>query len=222
MSNSSGKTPLMRQYNDIKAKYPDTILLFRVGDFYETFSDDAITVSKELGITLTKRNNGGDMTPLAGFPYHSIDSYMPKLIRRGYKVAVCEQTEDPATAKANKRKIVEREVTEIVTPGVTVSDKLLSHNRNNFVAAVHITGTTAGLAFCDVSTGEFAVTQIPSAQVKETLVAIQAAEVLVNKRKKSDYPIDLDGFNHTWREDWLFDGDYGYRTLLEHFGTHSL
>ena len=222
MANSSGTTPLMRQYNDIKAKYPDTILLFRVGDFYETFSDDAITVSKELGITLTKRNNGGDMTPLAGFPYHSIDTYMPKLIRRGYKVAVCEQTEDPATAKANKRKIVEREVTEIVTPGVTISDKLLSHNRNNFIAAVHITGTTAGLAFCDVSTGEFAVTQIPSSQVKETLIAIQAAEVLVNKRKKSDYPIDVDGFNRTWREDWLFDGDYGYRTLLEHFGTHSL
>src|SRR5690554_1456064 len=132
MAKQKTQTPLMRQYNEIKQKHPGTILLFRVGDFYETFSDDAILVSKELGITLTKRNNGGDQTPLAGFPFHALDTYLPKLIRKGHRVAVCEQTEDPADAKARKSKVVDREVTEITTPGVTLSDKLLDHNRNNY------------------------------------------------------------------------------------------
>jgi DNA mismatch repair protein MutS len=131
-TNTAKLTPLMRQYVETKEKYPGTVLFFRVGDFYETFHDDAILVSKELGITLTKRNNGGDQTPLAGFPFHSLDTYLPKLVRRGYKVAICEQTQDPEEAKAQK-KLVEREVTEVVTPGTAFSDKLLDHNRNNYL-----------------------------------------------------------------------------------------
>ena len=127
------QTPLMRQYFTIKEKHPGTILLFRVGDFYETFSDDAVLISKELGITLTKRNNGGDQTPLAGFPYHALDTYLPKLVKRGYRVAICEQTENPDEAKNAGRKIVNREVTEITTPGVTMSEKLLEHKRNNYI-----------------------------------------------------------------------------------------
>jgi DNA mismatch repair protein MutS len=168
------ETPLMRQYNDIKAKHPGTVLLFRVGDFYETFSDDAVLISKELGITLTKRNNGGDMTPLAGFPHHAIDTYLPKLVRRGHRVAVCDQMEDPAAAKADKRKIVEREVTEIVTPGVTMSDKLLEHKRNNYICAVHLAGNTAGVSFSDVSTGEFALAQFDAEELSSFIQSIHA------------------------------------------------
>ena len=148
------QTPLMRQYNEIKEQYPGTILLFRVGDFYETFSDDAILVSKELGITLTKRNNGGDQTPLAGFPFHALDTYLPKLVKKGYKVAVCDQTESPEEAKKAGRKIVERDVTEITTPGVTLSDKLLDHKRNNYIISLFWAGPLIGVAFSDISTGE--------------------------------------------------------------------
>jgi DNA mismatch repair protein MutS len=147
MSSKKQQTPLMRQYFEIKDKHPGTILLFRVGDFYETFADDAELVSRELGITLTKRNNGGDMTPLAGFPYHALDSYLPKLVRRGYRVAICEQTEDPDQAKKAGRKVVGREVTEITTPGITLSEKLLDHKKNNYIAAVHWAGGIAGVAF---------------------------------------------------------------------------
>src|SRR5690606_4787970 len=162
----------MRQYHDIKGKYPGTILLFRVGDFYETFSDDAVTVSKELGITLTRRNNGGDQTPLAGFPFHALDSYLPKLIRRGYRVAVCEQTQDPEEAKA-QRKIVEREVTEIVTPGTALSDKLLDHKRNNYLVAVYRQGTTWAIAYADVSTAEFFLAQTDHNEHVQLLSSLQ-------------------------------------------------
>jgi DNA mismatch repair protein MutS len=221
MSNKK-QTPLMRQYNEIKEKHPGTILLFRVGDFYETFSDDAVLVSKELGITLTKRNNGGDQTPLAGFPFHALDTYLPKLVKRGHRVAVCEQTEDPEEAKNAGRKIVDREVTEITTPGVTLSDKLLEHNRNNYVAAIHWTGGTAGIAFSDISTGEFALSQVSKEEQESLLHGLAPAEILISKKFKNKLPDSLQKFNVTYIDDWVFEGDYGYKLLTTHFKTHSL
>src|ERR1700740_3004105 len=142
------ETPLMKQYNEIKGKYPDAILLFRVGDFYETFGEDAIKASKILGITLTKRANGSaSHIDLAGFPHHSLDSYLPKLVRAGFRVAICDQLEDPKMVKG----IVKRGITELVTPGVSFNDKVLEHKTNNFLASVHIDKDRAGLALCDVS-----------------------------------------------------------------------
>ncbi|TVR28870.1 MAG: DNA mismatch repair protein MutS [Balneolaceae bacterium] len=221
MSNKK-QTPLMRQYFDIKEKHPGTILLFRVGDFYETFSDDAILISKELGITLTKRNNGGDQTPLAGFPYHALDTYLPKLVKRGYRVAICEQTEDPESAKKAGRKIVNREVTEITTPGVTMSDKLLDHKRNNYIVSVHWTGGTAGVAFSDISTGEFALSQVSRIQLDSLMQSLQPSEVLLQKKYKNKIPEELNGYNITHIDDWVYEGDYGYKLLTDHFKTHSL
>lgn len=150
-------TPLMKQYRKIKEANPDTVLFFRVGDFFETFDEDAKTASKVLGITLTKRSNGaaGDV-PLAGFPHHAIDSYLPKLVRAGYRVAVCEQMENPKFAKG----IVKREVVEVVTPGVTLSDKLLDHKKNNYLMAIFISEEIAGISFCDISTAEFYCYQV--------------------------------------------------------------
>jgi len=217
----TGTTPLMRQYNDIKGKYPGTILLFRVGDFYETFSDDAVTVSRELGITLTKRNNGGDQTPLAGFPFHALDSYLPKLIRRGYRVAVCEQTQDPEEAKA-QRKIVEREVTEIVTPGTALSDKLLDHKRNNYLVSVFKQGTTWAIAYADVSTAEFYLAQTDYNEHLQLLSSLQPAELLLPKKWKGDPDRSYAQFNVTWVDDWIFEGDFAYKLLTDHFKTHSL
>jgi DNA mismatch repair protein MutS len=221
MSRKETMTPLMRQYFEVKDKHPDTILLFRVGDFYETFGDDAILVSRELGITLTKRNNGGDQTPLAGFPFHSIDSYLPRLIRRGFKVAVCEQTQDPEEAKAQK-KIVEREVTEIVTPGVALSDRLLDHNRNNYILALHQAGSIAGIAFADISTGEFSLTQLETGREQAFVLALQPSEVLVSRKLRNQLPSWLSGKTVTFVDDWIFEGDFAYNTLLSHFKTHSL
>jgi len=212
----------MRQYQEIKEKHPGTILLFRVGDFYETFSEDAILISKELGITLTKRNNGGDQTPLAGFPYHSLDTYLPKLVKRGFRVAVCEQTEDPETAKKAGKKIVNREVTEITTPGVTLSDKLLDHKRNNFIASIFQTGGTAGVAFSDISTGEFALSQISKNDLDSLLQSIQPSEILIQKKLKNSLPSIFSSYNITFMEDWIYEGDYGYKLLVDHFKTHSL
>ena len=221
MSNKK-QTPLMRQYSDIKEKHPGTILLFRVGDFYETFSDDAILISRELGITLTKRNNGGDQTPLAGFPYHALDTYLPKLVKRGYRVAICEQTEDPESAKKAGRKIVDREVTEITTPGITMSDKLLDHKRNNYIVSVHWTGGTAGLAFSDISTGEFALSQVSRVQLDSLMQSLQPSEVLLQKKYKNKIPDELTGYNISHIEDWVYEGEYGYKLLTNHFKTHSL
>lgn len=212
----------MRQYFDIKEKHPGTILLFRVGDFYETFSDDAELISKELGITLTKRNNGGDQTPLAGFPYHSLDTYLPKLVKRGYRVAICEQTEDPDSAKKAGRKIVQREVTEITTPGVTMSEKLLDHKRNNYIASIHWTGGTAGISFSDISTGEFALSQVSKGELDSMLQSIQPSEILLQKKYKNNLPDEVARYNITYIEDWVYQGDYGYNLLTDHFNTHSL
>src|ERR1700740_881810 len=151
MSKSGSDTPLMQQHRAIKQKYPDAILLFRVGDFYETFGEDAIIASKVLGITLTKRNNGvAASSELAGFPHHALDTYLHKLVKAGYRVAICDQLEDPRKAKG----IVKRSVPELVTPGVATSDKLLEHNSNNFLAALHFEDEKAGIAFLDISTGE--------------------------------------------------------------------
>ncbi|MGF1669792.1 MAG: DNA mismatch repair protein MutS, partial [Balneolaceae bacterium] len=216
------QTPLMRQYFDIKEKHPGTILLFRVGDFYETFSEDAVLVSKELGITLTKRNNGGDQTPLAGFPYHAIDSYLPKLVKRGYRVAICEQTEDPEQAKKAGKKIVNREVTEVTTPGVTLSEKLLDHKRNNFIASVYRAGGTAGVAFSDISTGEFALSQVSKSDLDSLLQSLQPSEILIQKKFKNNLPEEVRDYNVTFIDDWVYEGDYGYKLLTDHFKTHSL
>lgn len=216
------QTPLMQQYQQIKEKHPGTILLFRVGDFYETFSDDAVLISRELGITLTRRNNAGDQTPLAGFPYHAVDTYLPRLVKRGYRVAVCEQTEDPESAKKAGKKVVDREVTEITTPGVTLSDKLLDHKRNNFIASLHFAGGTAALAFSDISTGEFALTHIASQDLEALLQSLQPSELLVQKKLKNRIPAQIGNYNITFMDDWVYEGDYGYKLLLDHFRTHSL
>lgn len=222
MTNKKKQTPLMRQYSEIKEKHPGTILLFRVGDFYETFSDDAILISKELGITLTKRNNGGDQTPLAGFPYHALDTYLPKLVKRGFRVAICEQTEDPETAKKAGKKIVDREVTEITSPGITLSEKLLQHKRNNYIVSLHWAGGTAGISFSDISTGEFALSQVSKPELDSLLQSLQPSEILVQKKYKNKLPDELNRYNITFIDDWVYEGDYGYKLLTDHFKTHSL
>ncbi|GAA5521789.1 DNA mismatch repair protein MutS [Aliifodinibius salicampi] len=215
-------TPLMRQYHEIKEQHEGAILLFRVGDFYETFADDAKLVSEELGITLTKRNNGSDQTPLAGFPYHALDTYLPKLVKKGHRVAVCEQVENPSEAKDAGRKVVSREVTEITTPGVTMSEKLLEHKRNNYAAAVYWEGKTAGVAFSDVSTGEFALSQVKKEQLHDLLQSVTPSELLLPKYLKNNVPEALLDYNLTFIEEWVYEGDYGYNLLTDHFETHSL
>ncbi len=216
------QTPLMKQYFEIKDQHPGTILLFRVGDFYETFADDAVLVSKELGITLTKRNNGGDQTPLAGFPFHSLDTYLPKLVKKGYKVAVCDQTESPDEAKKAGRKIVEREVTEITTPGVTLSEKLLEHKRNNYIVSLYWSKDRIGVAFSDISTGEFGLSEVSERQLQSLLTAIQPSEILIQSKLKNKLEDDFHHYNITHIEDWVYEGDYGYKLLTDHFETHSL
>lgn len=212
----------MRQYEEIKSNHPETVLLFRVGDFYETFSDDACTVSEELGITLTKRNNGGDQTPLAGFPYHALDTYLPRLVKKGYRVAICEQAEDPESARKAGRKIVEREVTEITTPGLTLSDQLLNHNQNNYIGSVYRHKGRVGVAFSDISTGEFVLTEVAETALGDLLEQISPAELLLNRNEKETTTAGLDRWNRTWMEDWIYESEYGYRTLTRHFQTHSL
>ncbi len=216
------QTPLMKQYFEIKEKNPGTILLFRVGDFYETFSDDAELVSKELGITLTKRNNGGDQTPLAGFPFHSLDTYLPKLVKKGYKVAVCDQTESPEEAKKAGRKIVNRDITEITTPGITLSEKLLEHKRNNYILSIHWAKDRIGIAFSDISTGEFGLSETHEKTLPSFLASIQPSEILVTTKLKNKLPDEVKHFNITYIEEWVYEGDYGYKILTDHFKTHSL
>ncbi|WP_205617754.1 DNA mismatch repair protein MutS [Balneola vulgaris] len=212
----------MKQYFEIKEKNPGTILLFRVGDFYETFSDDAELVSKELGITLTKRNNGGDQTPLAGFPFHSLDTYLPKLVKKGYKVAVCDQTESPEEAKKAGRKIVNRDITEITTPGITLSEKLLEHKRNNYILSIHWAKDRIGIAFSDISTGEFGLSETHEKTLPSFLASIQPSEILVTTKLKNKLPDEVKHFNITYIEEWVYEGDYGYKILTDHFKTHSL
>src|SRR5882724_3197697 len=178
MTKNSLDTPLMQQQRAIKQKYPDAVLLFRVGDFYETFGEDAITASRVLGITLTKRNNSAaTSSDLAGFPYHALDTYLHKLVKAGYRVAVCDQLEDPKTVKG----IVKRGVTEMVTPGVALNDKLLEHNSNNFLSAIHFTEETTGIAFLDISTGEFFVAEGNHEYIDKLLQTLKPAEVIFQR-----------------------------------------
>ena len=217
------QTPLMTQYFKIKQQHPDTILLFRVGDFFETFEEDAKIASKVLGITLTKRSNGAaEDVPLAGFPHHAIDAYLPKLVRAGYRVAVCEQMENPKFAKG----IVKREVIEVVTPGVTLSDKLLDHKKNNYVVAVFIKDDIAGLSFSDISTGEFYVYESKVEQLSEQIQLINPSEILYQKRDKDLLVKIISKINPEIRltkiEDWIFNFDYTNELLLNHFKTVTL
>ena len=216
------QTPLMRQYSQIKERHPETILLFRVGDFYETFGSDAELVSKELGITLTKRNNGGDQTPLAGFPFHALDSYLPKLVSKGYKVAICEQTEDPESAKKAGRKIVERQVTEIITPGLSLSEKVLSHNRNNYIFSIYKEGTKLGASFADISTGEFGALECEYDQIHSILSMFEPSEIVVSASQKKWAYEHFTELNISLAESWMYEGEYARDQLLAHFNTHSL
>lgn len=216
-------TPLMAQYAKIKENYPDTILLFRMGDFFETFEEDAKTASKVLGITLTKRANGAaGEVPLAGFPHHALDNYLPKLVRAGYRVAVCEQMENPKFAKG----IVKRDVIEIVTPGVTISDKLLDHKKNNYLLSVITEDEIAGIAFADISTGEFSTFEVRSSEVTQQLASINPSEILIPKKLKHDLePLihkALPSTRITKIDDWIFNFDYSSELLKNHFNTKTL
>jgi DNA mismatch repair protein MutS len=214
------ETPLMKQYNKIKAKYPDAILLFRVGDFYETFGEDAIKAAKILGIVLTKRKNGAAaFIELAGFPHHSIDVYLPKLVRAGFRVAICDQLEDPKLTK----KIVKRGVTELVTPGVALNDQVLDGRHNNFLAAIHFSNDKLGVAFLDISTGEFLVSEGNSEYIGKLLQSFNPSEVLFQKQYKKDFEkLNANAFHSFMLEDWVFTEDYSNDLLLKQFDTVSL
>ncbi len=210
----------MKQYYSIKGKYPDAILLFRVGDFYETFSDDAVTAAEILGITLTKRANGSASSiELAGFPHHALDTYLPKLVRAGQRVAVCDQLEDPKLTK----KIVKRGVTELVTPGVAINDNILEHRENNFLAAVHLENKAAGVAFLDISTGEFLTAEGPFDHIQKLVSGFKPKEVLFEKQRKGQFTeLFGSGYYTFGLEDWVFTEESGRDRLLKHFETKSL
>jgi DNA mismatch repair protein MutS len=214
------ETPLMKQYYSIKAKYPDALLLFRVGDFYETFGQDAVKTSSILGIVLTRRANGAaSFVELAGFPHHALDTYLPKLVRAGMRVAICDQLEDPKLTK----KIVKRGVTEFVTPGVSYNDKILEHKKNNFLAAIHPEGQLTGVAFLDISTGEFYTAQGNQLYVDKLLQNFQPTEVIFSKAFRTEMQEKLNGrFYHYAVDEWVFQLDYSSEQLLRHFGTKSL
>jgi len=218
-SKSKKETPLMKQYNAIKAKHPDALLLFRVGDFYETFSQDAVKAAQILGIVLTHRNNGGDQTELAGFPHHSLNTYLPKLVKAGQRVAICDQLEDPKQTKS----IVKRGVTELVTPGVALNDDILNAKSNNFLGAIHFGRNKLGISFLDISTGEFLTSEGSLEQVDKLLQNFSPNEVLISKNHKKEF---TDYFGNQWHpfflEDWIFQEDYALESLNQHFKTTSL
>ncbi len=214
------ETPLMKQYYGIKAKYPDALLLFRVGDFYETFGEDAIKTSGILGIVLTKRRNGAaSFVELAGFPHHSLDTYLPKLVRAGYRVAICDQLEDPKLAK----KIVKRGVTELVTPGVSMNDNVLEQKENNFLAAIHLTSSISGLALLDISTGEFFVAEGNKEYIDKLLQGFMPSEIVLQRQNRGKF-IEHFGekFYLTVFDDWVFTDEFANEILLKHFKTNSL
>ena len=214
------ETPLMKQYNEIKRKYPDACLLFRVGDFYETFGDDAVRASKILGITLTKRGAGSETeTALAGFPHHSINTYLPKLVKAGLRVAICDQLEDPKMTKT----IVKRGVTELVTPGVSMNDEVLHSKSNNFLAAIFFANKSIGISFLDVSTGEFLTAQGNAEYIDKLLQNFNPSEVLIPKNNKNDFRETFgEDFHCFYLEDWIYKEDYAFETLTKHFQTVSL
>lgn len=214
------ETPLMKQYNEIKAKYPDACLLFRVGDFYETFGEDAIRASKILGIVLTKRGAGSETeTALAGFPHHSLNTYLPKLVKAGLRVAICDQLEDPKMTKT----IVKRGVTELVTPGVSMNDEVLQSKSNNFLASIYFGKRIIGISFLDVSTGEFLAAQGNEEYIDKLLQNFSPSEVLVPKQNKADFKEAFgEDYHNFYLEDWVYKEDYAFETLTGHFQTNSL
>ncbi|WP_439132360.1 DNA mismatch repair protein MutS [Polaribacter sp.] len=222
MAKSKAKkvTPLMKQYNAIKTKYPDAMLLFRVGDFYETFGNDAVKAAGVLGITLTKRGAGSDSeTALAGFPHHSLNTYLPKLVKAGMRVAICDQLEDPKMTK----KIVKRGVTELVTPGVSLNDEVLQSKKNNFLAAVHFDKKQLGISFLDVSTGEYLVAQGTAEYIDKLLQNFSPSEVLVQKQNKQQFLELFENRYYTfYLDDWIFQKEYANETLQNHFEVKSL
>lgn len=213
-------TPMMKQYFDLKAKHPDALMLFRCGDFYETYSEDAVTASQILGITLTKRANGqGKTVEMAGFPHHALDTYLPKLIRAGRRVAICDQLEDPKTTK----KLVKRGITELVTPGVAISDNVLSYKENNFLAAIHFGKTACGIAFLDISTGEFLTAEGPSDYIDKLLNNFAPKEVLFERGKKPMFEGNFGSKFFTFElDDWVFTEASAREKLLKHFETKNL
>ncbi|MCU0393205.1 MAG: DNA mismatch repair protein MutS [Thermoflexibacter sp.] len=217
---SDKETPLMKQYNVFKAKYPGAILLFRVGDFYETFGEDAIRASKILDIVLTRRANGAAAyIELAGFPHHALDNYLPKLVRAGERVAICDQLEDPKFAKG----IVKRGVTELVTPGVSFNDNVLEGKKNNYLASLHLAGNQIGVAFLDISTGEFLAAQGELNYIDKLLQSFTPSEIIFNKKFKADFEEKFaDRFNTYTLDDWVYQFDYAYEKLTRHFETNSL
>ena len=220
MTKATKITPLMKQYNDIKSKYPNTILLFRVGDFYETFGEDAILASKVLGIVLTKRGAGSTSeTELAGFPHHSIENYLPKLVKAGNRVAICDQLEDPKLTK----KIVKRGVTEIVTPGIAINDGVLDQKKNNYLASIYFEKNQCGISFLDVSTGDFYVSQGDVKLIDQLIANFSPNEILISKPSKNKFN-ELMGssYNVYPLDDWVYDSTYSHNKLLNHFKTKSL
>ncbi len=213
-------TPLMKQYNTIKAKYPDALLLFRVGDFYETFGADAIKTSEILGIILTRRANGAAAyMELAGFPHHSLDTYLPKLVRAGYRVAICDQLEDPKLTKT----IVKRGVTELVTPGVSYNDKILENKENNFLACIHLLPKSSGIAFLDISTGEFLLAQGSNEYIEKLLQTFRPSEVIVQKNKRQQFVETFgDKYYFSYFDEWVFTLEFSKELLLKQFGTATL
>ncbi len=220
MAKSSSETPLMQQHRAIKQKYPDAILLFRVGDFYETFGEDAVIASKVLGITLTKRNNGSaSSSELAGFPHHSLDTYLHKLVKAGHRVAICDQLEDPKTVKG----IVKRGVTDMLTPGIATNDKLLEHKQNNFLAAIFIENDNGGIAFLDITTGEFLIAEGNVEYLDKLLQSLQPAEILYPKNYQNAFKAHFGtGFYTYGLDSWIFDEAFGTELLLKQFQTQSL
>ena len=220
MAKAIVETPLMKQYIAMKQKHPDAILLFRVGDFYETFSDDAIASSEILGITLTRRANGSaQYVELAGFPHHALDTYLPKLVRAGKRVAICEQLEDPKTTK----KLVKRGITELVTPGVSINDNVLNHRENNFLSALHFGKHVVGVAFLDISTGEFFTAEGSMDYVGKLMNNFAPKEVLVERGKKRLVEESMPERYYTFElDDWIFTDSSAMDRLLKQFETSSL
>ena len=213
-------TPMMKQFLDLKAKHPDAVMLFRCGDFYETYSTDAVVAAEILGITLTKRANGkGKTVEMAGFPHHALDTYLPKLVRAGKRVAICDQLEDPKMTK----KLVKRGITELVTPGVSINDNILNYRENNFLAAVHFGKGTCGVAFLDISTGEFLTAEGPFDYVDKLLNNFAPKEVLFERGKRGMFEGNFGSKFFTFElDDWVFTETTAREKLLKHFETKNL
>ena len=211
---------MMKQFFELKAKHPDAIMLFRCGDFYETYSEDAIVASEILGITLTKRANGqAKSVEMAGFPFHALDTYLPKLVRAGKRVAICDQLEDPKMTK----KLVKRGITELVTPGVAINDNVLSYKENNFLAAVHFGKASCGVAFLDISTGEFLTAEGPFDYIDKLLNNFAPKEVLFERGKRGMFEGNFGSKFFTFElDDWVFNESSSREKLLKHFETKNL